>query len=361
MQYFTIEASEKLSLMLATTQLIVTFLFSMLFYQEWKKQKRSENEQYIPFALMLLYIFLFLGTAMTTYSNFFAGDVILNILENTRIYFILGVGLVAIVTGILIFIAERIIRRKSRHFFLIYFIGMVITLTILRLSNIPLFLGFNLILLIPLAILIVLFLHALLWKTPGKIRKKMILVILGFGLFIMAIFQEIWFILQNEFEIVFYFKNLILLASILTGYGFYTIPSFTEFDWNEKIRHLYVLNTNGLCLFQQPFREGSVADEDLLGGSLVAVQSLMGEMIQSERSLEVIDHGDAKMIFERSQNAIAIMVADENLYVVHHKLKQLLKEFEVLFGPTMNVWQGNLNHFYPLRPVVARIFELKPD
>ena len=187
----------------------------------------------------------------------------------------------------------------------------------------------------------------------------MILVVVGFGIFDVAVVQEIWYILHGEFGIVLGLKNLILVASILAGLGFYTIPSFTEFDWYKKVRHLYILNSQGLCLFQQPFRKGSLADEDLLGGSLIAIQSLMKEMIQTERSLQVIDHGDAKIIFEHSRHAVGIIVADEDLYIVHLKLQQLLHEFQVLFGPTMQAWTGNLDIFKPLQPFVNKIFELE--
>ncbi len=356
------DAFYNFSLMVATTQLIVTFIFAILFHQEWKKQKRSENEQYLPFALTLLYVFLFLGSAMMIYSNFFAKGGILELLYRTQVYFMLIIGFIVVVSGILIFIAERIIRKNTRHLFFLYFIGLATTLITLKLLKIPIFLGFNLILLLPLLILLILFLYTLLWKTSGTIRRKMVLVTVGYGLFVIAIIQEIWFMLHEEIEVVSGLKNFILIASFLMGLGFYTIPSFSEFDWAQKIQYLYIINTlNGLCLFHQPFREGAVTDEDLLGGSLVAVQSLMKEMVKSREALKTIDHGDALFIFERSQHVIGIIIADEDLYIVHHKLQQLLKEFETLFGPSMDEWKGNLDYFYPLRPIIAKIFELKQE
>ena len=357
--------ADKLSLMVATAQLIVTFLFSILFYQEWRKQKRSKNEQFIPLALTLFFAFLFVGSLMTTYSNFFAGDTLLTLLENTRIYFRFVVGFIIVVGGIIIFIAERIVRMNlhlnTRYLFLIYYLTMTITLSILITLGVEVFFGANFIFSIPLIVLIGLFIYTLLKKTSGKIRKRMILVILGFGLFDMMVVQEIWYLLRSDFDVVFGLKNVVLIASILTGFGFYTIPSFTEFDWNKKIRQLYILDPNGLCLFQQTIRSESVADKDLLGGSLMAVQSLMKEMIQSDQSLQVIDHGDAKIIFEQSFHAVAIMIADEDLYVIHMKLQQLLKEFEALFGNLMYKWSGNLDLFKPLQPVANKIFELKSE
>jgi hypothetical protein len=189
----------------------------------------------------------------------------------------------------------------------------------------------------------------------------MIIVIGGFLIFSLAIVYEIWLILHDEVIILFEIKGILLLASILMGYGFYTIPSFTEFDWDKKIRHLYILNPVGLCLFQHPFKKQSITDEDLLGGSLIAIQSLMKEMIQSEKFLQVIDHGDAKIIFERTPYAIGIMITDEDLYILHYKLQQLLKEFDLLFGPIMKNWTGNLDMFKTLYPSFNKIFEIKQE
>lgn len=93
----------------------------------------------------------------------------------------------------------------------------------------------------------------------------------------------------------------------------------------------------------------------------MAVQSLMKEMIQSEKYLQVIDHGDAKIIFERTPNAIGIIIADENLYILHHKLQQLLGEFDLLFGSIMKNWTGNLDLFKPLQPSFIKIFEIKQE
>ena len=149
---------------------------------------------------------------------------------------------------------------------------------------------------------------------------------------------------------------IIILAGLLTAL-LYSIPSFTEFDWDKKLRHLYILNKDGLCLYQYPFRE-SITDEDLLGGSLMAIQGLMQEMIQTDKSLKTIDHEDTKLIFKQSNHAIAVMIADEDLYVIHHKVEQLMNQFELLFGVTMENWIGDLSTFKPLGPIIAKIFEV---
>ncbi|MFX1298356.1 MAG: hypothetical protein ACFFD2_26315 [Promethearchaeota archaeon] len=355
----TQDALYNLNLMIATTLLVVAFICTILFYQEWKKQKRTENEQYIPYALMILYLLLFIGIAMIIHSNFFTEATILTFLMETKVYFIGVVIISSIVIGILIYIAERIARKNTKHFFLIYFIFFSALLIFFSIKGIAIFRGIFFLGSIPFWFLIGSFIYRLIWKTSGEIRKKMVLVVIGFGLFIMIFTQAIILILRNEFEILLRMKAVLLIAATLTGYGFYTIPSFTEFDWPEKIRHLYIVNPKGgVCLFHQAFKAEFI-DQDLFGGSLIAIQSLMQEMIQSDKMLKVIDHEDAKILFEKSPHAFAIMVADEDLYVIHQKLEQLLKEFEHLFSLTMEHWTGNLELFQPLQPIINRIFEIK--
>ncbi|MHA1131476.1 MAG: hypothetical protein ACTSQI_07580 [Candidatus Helarchaeota archaeon] len=349
-----------LDLMIATTLLIISFLSAALFYQEWRKQKRSQNEQYIPYALMILYILLFVSSILIIHSNFFTEQAVLEFLVNTKVYF-LGVGILSmVIIGILVFIAERIIRKNTHHLFLIYFIIFSVLLNTLYLRDIPMFRGIFFVASIPFWFLIGLFLHRLLWKTSGEIRKKMIIAVIGFGLFLMAFTQTVVFTLKGEFELALRFKALVLLAASLTTYGFYTIPSFTEFDWPEKIRHLYILNPNGgMCIFQHSFRHESITDQDLFSGSLMAIQSLMQEMISSDKVLKTIDHEDAKILFEQSAHAVTIMIADEDLQIIHDKLQELLKEFELIFGELMEHWSGNLDIFRPLRPILDKIFEIR--
>lgn len=356
-----VDVSYNLNLMITTAGLITTGLFAFLFGQIWRKQKRSQNEQYIPFGLMLLYIFLFVSSSMMCYSNFFIDPDRLTLLINSKYYFIFVITFIVIVAGILIFIAERIVRKNTKHLFLIYFLIAITMFIFFRIFDIAILRGVFFIVSIPLAVLIGLFIYKLVWKTSGQLRQKMIIVVIGSTMFILILIYEIILLLTGEGVQLFENKGIILIASILIGYGFYTIPSFTEFEWPEKIRHLYILNLNGLCLLQQSFKKMQPIDEDLLGGSLTAIQSLMKEMIQSDKALEIIDHGDTKIIFERTPYAIGIIIADENLYILHYKLKQLLNEFDLIFGPIMKDWTGNLDIFKPFRPTVNRIFEIKPE
>jgi len=348
---------ENLNLVVATIEFTVSVVFTLLFYNEWKKQARTENEQYIPFTLMLIYLTLSIAFFMLINSNYFINPALLAFYIETKLYFFVILTFTVIIIWIFVYVGERIIKRNTRHVFLLYFSVVVALYYIFKIINLP-NLGYYILLLIPIGILMVLFVYHLIWKTSGQIRQKMIIFIISYILFLIAIIQIIQVILFNQYLIPLEIKILVLIATILSGYSFYSIPSFTEFDWAQKIRHLYLLTPQGICIFQRPFKIKSITDEDLFGGSLIAIQSLMQEMIKSDKMLKVIDHEDAKIIFKQSLHAVAIMVADENLYIVQLKLQQLLKEFELLFGSFMEKWSGDLNLFQPLDPLVKRIFEV---
>jgi len=347
-----------LNLVVATIEFTVSVIFTLLFYIEWKKQARTKNEQYIPFALMLLYLGLSIAFFMTINSNFFIDPALLALYIETKIYFFLVLTFSVIIIGIFVYVGERIIKNKTRHLFLLYFAFVAALYYVFKIINVP-NLGYYIALLIPIGFLIVLLVYYLVWKASGQMRQKMIIFIIGYILFLIAIMQIVQVILFDQYIIPFEIKTLVLIATILSGYSFYSIPSgVTEFYWAKKIRHLYMLTPQGICIFQKPFKTKSITDEDLFGGSLIAIQSLMQEMIKSEKMLRVIDHEDAKIIFKQGIHVIAIMVADEDLSVVQFKLEKLLKEFEMIFGALMETWSGELNLFKPLDAMVNRIFDI---
>lgn len=349
---------DNLNLVVATIEFTIAVIFTLIFFREWKKQARTANEQYIPFALMLLYLGLSIAFFMTINSNFFIDPALLAFYVDSKIYFFVVLTFNVIIIGIFVYVGERIIKKQTRHIFLLYFCFVAALYYLFKVLNVP-NLGYYIALLIPIGILVVLFFYQLVWKAPGQIRRKMIIFIIGYILFLVAMIQIIQVILFNLYIIPLEIKTLVLIATILSGYSFYSIPIFTEFDWTKKIRHLYMLTPQGICIFQKAFKMKSITDEDLFGGSLVAIQSLMQEMIKSEKKLRVIDHEDAKILFKQGPQIIAIMVADEDLSIVQFKLEKLLKEFEFIYGNLMEKWSGDLNLFQPLEAVVNRIFEIK--
>jgi len=360
-----------LNLVVSSVLLTVSVLFVLLFYKEWRRQARTKNEQYIPLAMMVLYLFLTIGIFMMMNSNYFIDPAIFQTYIESGAYFYLILFACVIIIGIFVYIAERIIPKKTKHIFLIYFSFLAVSFYIFKIIDIP-FIGFYVILLIPIGVLMGVFAYYLIWKSSGQIRQKMFIVTVGYVTFILAIVLFIRFILVSEFiepfDPIRYFiplenKVLVLIAAMLTGIGFLSIPSFTEFNWREKIRQLYLVNPQGICVFQYAFKSSmksdSIRDEDLFSGGIFAIQSLMQEMINSDKTLSVIDHKDAKIIFEQSPHANVMMIADENLYIIHFKLQQLLKQFELLFGELMKDWNGDLNLFKPLQAIIKNIFEIK--
>lgn len=313
---------------------------------------------------MVLYLFLSIGFVMMTNSNYFIDPSLFQIYSESGIYFYLILSACVLVIGILVYVAERIISRKSKHIFLFYFGFLASSFYVFMFINLP-FIEFYLLLLIPIGLLMGLFAYRLIWKSTGQIRQKMLIVTIGYITFIIAIVLLIRFILSvyslpfdyDLYTIPLEIKFLILIAAVLAGYGFKSIPSFTEFDWKDKIRHLYILSPQGICLFQHSFRSEAITDEDLLGGSLMAINTLIQEIIKTDKTLRVIDQEDAKIIFETSPNANCVIVVDEDLYVIRQKIKEVMKGFDLIFGETMKEWEGEIHIFRSLQPLINRIFE----
>ncbi|MHA1264832.1 MAG: hypothetical protein ACTSRS_06305 [Candidatus Helarchaeota archaeon] len=68
------DVDSNLNLMVTSFQLIIAIIFAILFYQEWRKQKRAKNEQYIPLALSLMFAMVTIGSFLIINSNFFISE-----------------------------------------------------------------------------------------------------------------------------------------------------------------------------------------------------------------------------------------------------------------------------------------------
>ncbi|MHA1131478.1 MAG: hypothetical protein ACTSQQ_11815, partial [Candidatus Helarchaeota archaeon] len=195
-------------------------------------------------------------------SNYFIEDSLFQTYIQKGYYFYLIMAVCVIVIGILIYIAERVIHINTYHLFIIYYGFLAAGFFIFKTIGLP-FIGLFLILLVPIYILMGLLAYHLIWKTTGQMRQKMFFITLSYVIFTISIVMLIRFLLVSEYIEPFiatnYYipldiKTFLLIASTLAGWGFYSIPSFTEFDWKEKIQSLYILNHSGICIYNQDFK-----------------------------------------------------------------------------------------------------------
>jgi hypothetical protein len=210
-------------------------------------------------------------------------------------------------------------------------------------------------------VIFVSFLYFVLVRTRGKIRRKMAY---AFGCFLGYVF---FFLLDTELgkslsplpiEVTSIIASIGTVICLITiGHIFLSFETFTEFGWKEKLKELYIIGPNGTTLFHYSFRAGIKAqDYDLVSGGLTGIEGILGEMVESQQKLRVVDHQDVKIIFEYGRFTTTALIAYENLRIYYSKLTALSTQFETLFGGVLAHWTGEVEVFHPTKGLVENIF-----
>ncbi|MHA1488505.1 MAG: sensor histidine kinase [Promethearchaeota archaeon] len=102
-------------------------------------------------------------------------------------------------------------------------------------------------------------------------------------------------------------------------------------NWADSLIHIYIIYKSGLLLHDHPFMERAKNyDSSLISGGIVGIRTLLKEIIQGEKNVRIIDHGDRKLIFEtnKTNNIFFVLIVKENLIVFQRKLDALIEDFD---------------------------------
>lgn len=186
-----------------------------------------------------------------------------------------------------------------------------------------------------------------------------ILVILGFGGnsdMMIEIFQG--------FGIRFVGDGLIILGMVFISILFIGVPSLAEFEWWTKIKYLAIMSQSGLSIAHFHFnqdKESQSIDDLLMAGGLTSLSQVISGMVQSEKKLDSVDHGDLKLLFQYGKYLINVLVVSAPLVILRLKLKKVTETLEMLYQEELAHWDGDLTRFTLLEQVVNVHFTSKTE
>lgn len=102
-------------------------------------------------------------------------------------------------------------------------------------------------------------------------------------------------------------------------------------NWKDLLLHIYIFYNSGILLFDYPFVEFEKKNDSvLISGSLVGMISILKEVVQGDKFIKIIDHGDRKIIFEMdtTKQIIFALIVKEDLTIFHQKVLTLIEDFE---------------------------------
>lgn len=147
-----------------------------------------------------------------------------------------------------------------------------------------------------------------------------------------------------------------IIGFIFLYHLFITSPSFSEYEWQDKIDSLYITHNSGLLIYSKNFRENKgKVDHTLVGGSITSVKIFL-EKITEIQGDSVIEKEGKIVIIHPIYNITGILICDEKLNSLQILLKNFTKKICTIYRKVLEHWDGDLNVFRPIENIVKEFF-----
>lgn len=140
-----------------------------------------------------------------------------------------------------------------------------------------------------------------------------------------------------------------------------TLPDKEELEWKESIQYLLVLTSSGAVLYsQEMFQDTPISDggsnELLVGGALVAISTIVKEIVNHQGYLTVIRQESYSILLEESNDVIVVVISLKELESIRIRMKEFLEEFLAFYGEILETFIGNVTAFKPTKRLVEKCF-----
>ncbi len=154
----------------------------------------------------------------------------------------------------------------------------------------------------------------------------------------------------------FYGVFLELISIFLLSFFFFSLAPFSEFEWFNKMEHVFIIHKSGLCLYNQQLDETvDIMDENLVAGAISSVNFLLEELT-SDEGIVVINKKDKTIVISPGNNTFGIMFCSEELNYIKVLLKRFVEKFEAVYQNILADWDGEMGVFNPTKAIVKEIF-----
>jgi len=135
--------------------------------------------------------------------------------------------------------------------------------------------------------------------------------------------------------------------------------------WTDLLIHIYIIYNTGLLLYDRPFVERiKKYDSNLISGIIIGMLTILKEVVQGEKQIRTIDHGDRKLMFQtnNTKDIIFALVVKEDLIVFQRKLDALIKEFDKDYKDlvkNINQTSCNMSNWENLESLILKYFVIE--
>ncbi len=364
MAYIKLFSPSDLYLILTTVLATLLIQMGVYFFIKWRKYDAKLRLKDQVINLSMSFFFMFWGFSNIVSLPFDLGRV------EAR-FFVLKVDLLFFIVGAfsLIYTIMKILEIQHKKFYLTILIASIIFVLV---SQSPInYIWYYSILSSIIFVVIIYFIYKTNKIVQGITKKRLIPISIGFLIFstsyirknLYPIITETLHICPlNDLFTLNLGKSIDILGMLLISLGFYTLD-FAELKWKNAINNLLIINNGGICLYHYKFTESIENDFDrqLAAGAIMGVQSILGEILDKQKTehLEVIDYKGKKILFSKGNYVNAVLIADQDLDILHDKLKILINDIELQFKIYLEKNLTQLNLYYPIKYFIEDIFQIQ--
>lgn len=144
-------------------------------------------------------------------------------------------------------------------------------------------------------------------------------------------------------------------VGILTFY-FSSIPSLLEYEWQDKIDHIFVMVKSGVCIYKKHFKKQIGKDiEQGITAAITSIEIVLDHLINKEGKSCLEKEGKAILIHP-GQLITGFIIADEYLRSLDLLLDKFIERIERIYFKILEKWGGEMAIFEPIEFIAKEIF-----
>ncbi|TFG30243.1 MAG: hypothetical protein EU532_01270 [Promethearchaeota archaeon] len=151
-----------------------------------------------------------------------------------------------------------------------------------------------------------------------------------------------------------------LISVVILSYFFLKLPPFNEFDWQEKIEAVFLVNSAGICLYYKIFeKKKQIMDEHLISAAIASINIMLQALTEAgekDKGISVIKKKGENVIIYSSKLVSGVLYTSEELNFPKLVLKEFVEKFETLYYNILKDWNGDTNIFNPTEIIANEIF-----
>ena len=195
-------------------------------------------------------------------------------------------------------------------------------------------------------------------RFQGKSKSEFFKFFSGFIILLSgSIFTTDFFISLFGFGIRYLGDIFQIIGMIFLSLFFMTIPTFSEYNWQEKTESLFVLTRPGICLYEKLFRhKDEQTEKNLITAGLASVNLLLKTIVDKEGT-SIIKEKNKTIIIYPGTYIFGVLVCDEKLKSLQILLKTVVTKIESIYSTILSSWKGgDTRIFKPIDDIVRKVF-----